>query len=86
MMKLTIYRLRHLKPLLFLRRGRLRAFCAFLAEVCPGLKNARDGCDCQGYSLDLLILLWRIGDGGRAEGEEGKKGCRRRIVGRELGF
>ena len=27
--------------------------------------------DCQGYSLDLLVLLWRISTNGRAKGEEG---------------
>ena len=42
--------------------------------------------DCQGQSLGLLILLWRIGDIGRAKGEKWKEGCWRRIVGRELGF
>ena len=42
--------------------------------------------DCQGYCLDLLVLLWRTGDVGRAKGEERNEGCWRRIIGRKLGF
>ena len=41
---------------------------------------------CQGYSLDLLILLWRISGCGGTKGEEWEESCWRRIVGRELGF
>ena len=38
----------------------------------PGVEFQRKtrGWNCQGYSLDLLILLWRISNSGRAKGEE----------------
>ena len=50
---------------------------------CAPLQGDRN---CQGCSLDLLVLLWRTSNGGRTKSEERKEGCWRRVVRRKLRF